>query len=136
MSRCEYYCLTAPNAPDTVAFTLFLVISPNSDEFTTEAAWDLDGNMPRSLYALEFGEDKVFHDPIHFRTDILWTDSQFGHWWTLVANPNKCEETILYQDPVEDCLPLIDPAIKEAAAKLHEYVLPLFETITLMQARK
>jgi len=48
----------------------------------------------------------------------------------VVLRPEEFERAYHYEDdPIEECLPLIAPAVHDAANKLKEYLMPAFEKI-------
>jgi hypothetical protein len=48
----------------------------------------------------------------------------------LVLHPEEFENAILYYpEPIEQCLPLVAPAVWNAGEKLKEYLVPVFEQI-------
>jgi hypothetical protein len=115
--------------PSGLHFHIVLVISPTADEFTTEAGWDFDGKMPSLCFV---GADELKEKPlraVHFRTDILWNKSALDHWWKLILRPEEYENDFLYEDPTEDCLPLVEGKVCQAARKLKAFLMPLFEEI-------
>jgi len=47
-----------------------------------------------------------------------------------VLRPEEYERALLYKDdPIEQCLPLVAPAVWEACEKLKEHLVPVFEKI-------
>ena len=111
-------------------FWIFLVIHHSRDEFTTEAGWSFDAKKPP--WTMIGGREEmgtVLSKPLAFRTCRLWCHN-WGYWWKLVLHPEKYERVFLYKDdPIEDCLSLVSPAVWEAGEKLKEHVIPIFEEI-------
>jgi hypothetical protein len=104
---------------------ILFMINPTRDTFTTEAAWDFDGKLPRFSHG---GTDGILQSPVSFRVNFLWSGEDY--WWRLVLRPEEFERAILYkEDPIEQCLPLIAPAVWEAGEKLKEHLIPAFEEI-------
>lgn len=109
--------------PSGIWLHILLMIDPKRDTFTTEAAWDFDGKLPR--YG---GADGIFQRPVWCRVNFLWSGKDY--WWRLVLRPEEFERAILYkEDPIEQCLPLVAPAVWDAAEKLKEHLVPVFERI-------
>ena len=99
------------------------------DMLTMEAAWDFDGKLPPY-----HGPDDYSSGPSWLRTSFLWCRNSRGTpqdiWWTLVLRVEEFERAMLYEDdPVEQCLPLVAPAVHEARDKVKQYVLPFFEEV-------
>jgi hypothetical protein len=122
--------------PSNIFFHIILVIDPSRDEFTTEAAWDFDGRKPLSLSAMRGNTKQIPAAPVHFRTDILWSPDNFGHWWKLIVRAELYEDDIFYEDPIEDCLPLIEPAVGDAITKLKEFLVPVFGRVVAAHRKK
>lgn len=112
-------------------FHILLIIHHTRDEFTLEAAWDLDGKLPGPAYGKPV---ELLAHPLLFRVNWLWSGRDY--WWPLVLRPEEFESAILYgNDPIEQCLPLVAPAVAEAAQKLREYVLPAFQKIVQIHGK-
>ncbi len=80
--------------------------------------------------------ETVLAKPIAFRSSSLWFESNWGFWWNLVLRPEEFERVMRYkEDPVEECLPLVAPAIWDAGEKIKEHVIPLFEKIIQKHGR-
>jgi hypothetical protein len=104
---------------------ILLVNHPTRDEFTLEAAWDLDGILPGPAYGKPV---EILVRPLLFRVNWLWSGKDY--WWPLVLRPEEFESAILYRnDPIEQCLPLVAPSVADAAQKIKDYVLPAFQKI-------
>jgi hypothetical protein len=70
-----------------------------------------------------------------FRPNFLWSGKDY--WWPLVLRPEEFERVILYRDdPIEQCLPLVAPAVADAAQKLRDYVVPVFEKVVQLHGKK
>jgi hypothetical protein len=119
-------------------FWIFLVIYNTKDEFTTEAGWSFDAIRPPWTMVGGCEElERILSKPLAFRTCRLWSQSNWGFWWKFVLRPEEYERAILYKDdPIEQCLPLVSPAVWEAGEKLKEYVVPVFEKIVQMHGKK
>jgi hypothetical protein len=106
-------------------FHILHVNHSTRDEFTLEAAWDLDGKLPGPAYGKSV---EIFVRPLLFRVNWLWSGKDY--WWPLMLRPKELETAILYEkDPVEQCLPLVAPAVADAAQKLKEHLVPVFEKV-------
>jgi hypothetical protein len=111
--------------PENIWFHILHIIHPTRDEFTVEAGWDFDGKLPRFTNQ---GLDKIADAPRLFRMNFLWSGKDY--WWPLVLRPEAFERALLYKDdPIEMCLPLVAPAVADAAKKLEEHLKPIFEKI-------
>ncbi|HEY2082422.1 MAG TPA: hypothetical protein VGI88_06515, partial [Verrucomicrobiae bacterium] len=111
-------------------FWIFLVIHNSSDQFTTEAGWSFDANTPPWEMIGRNEMEKILSKPLAFRTCRLWCEGNWGFWWKLVLRPEEHERAIFYKDdPVEQCLPLVAPAVWDAGEKLKEHVIPVFEKV-------
>lgn len=118
-----WYILTYQSSTG-LFFHIALVIHHSRDEFTTEGAWSFDGKILPRLSSVS----EVLSSPAHIRVARLWADD--GYWWPLVLRPQEYERAILYKDdPIEKCLPLVAPAVSDAAKKLKEYLIPVFEKV-------
>jgi hypothetical protein len=120
--------------PSGIWFHILFVLHHSKDKFTTEVGWDFDGKLTRHrLVRNEMHE--IFEEPLSFRSSAFW--SRIDYWWLLVLRPEEHERVILYKDdPVEQCLPLVAPAVVDAVAKIKEHVLPYFERIIQMHGKK
>jgi len=106
-------------------FHIIFVIDPKRDAFTIEGAWDFDGKLPRFSYD---GADGIYQQPVLFRVNFLW--SRKDYWWLLVLRPEEYERALLYKDDsIEQCLPLIAPAVIDAAKRLKEHLIPVLEKV-------
>ena len=86
--------------PSGIWLYILFMIDPTRDTFTTEAAWDFDGKLPRFSHS---GADGIFQRPVWFRVNFLWSGKDY--WWPLVLCPEVFERAILYKDdPVERML--------------------------------
>ena len=105
-------------------FHILLLIHHSWDQFTIETAWDFDGKLPGLS-----SPDDVLVRPLLFRPNWLW--SRKDYWWPLVLQPEEYERSRLgyIEDPIERCLPLVAPAVSDAAKKLKEHLIPVFEKI-------
>lgn len=105
---------------------IIFMIDPKKDTFTTEAAWSFDGKLPRFSYA---GADEIYQQPVSFRVNFLWNEKDY--WWPLVLRPEEYERSVFRykEDPIEECLPLVAAAIWDAAEKLKEHLVPVFEKV-------
>jgi hypothetical protein len=102
--------------------------------FTTEVAWDLDGKLPR-MRLVRDEMHEIFQQPVLFRSSSFWNRKDY--WWLLVLRPEEHERVILYKDdPIEQCLPLVAPAVADAAQKIKDYVLPAFHKILQMHGKQ
>jgi hypothetical protein len=119
--------------PSGIWFHILLIIHHSQDMFTTEVGWGFDGRLPgHKLLRNEMHE--IFQRPVSFRSSVFW--SRKDDWWILVLRPEEHERAILYQsDSIEQCLPLVAPAVADAARKLREYVLPAFQKIVQMHGK-
>jgi hypothetical protein len=107
-------------------FHLSLVLHHSEDMFILEAGWSKTGQLEPTL-----GEkDKFLEKPTHIRLPDFWGYNGLEPWWVLVLRPEEHDRALLYKDdPIEDCLPLVAPAIWEAGEKVKEFVIPAFEEI-------
>ena len=121
--------------PSGLFFWIFLVIFDSRDEFTTEAGWSFDANKPPwTGISSHEAKEVILSKPLAFRTCRLWCNDNWGYTWKLVLRLEEYGRVLLYKDdPVEDCLPLIAPAVWEAGEKLKEHVLPVFGEIVRKQ---
>lgn len=111
--------------PSGIWFHLLLVVHWSSDKFTLEGAWDFQKRLPGPA---RVGMGGVIDDPQLFRPNFLWSGKDY--WWPLVLHPEEFEKPYLYNDdPIEECLPLVAPAVWDAADKIKEHILPAFERI-------
>jgi hypothetical protein len=109
-----------------------LIIHPTADKFTIDAAWDFDGKLPAILYG---GAEGILERPLVFRMNFIWSGKDY--WWPLVLRPEEFERVILYKDdPFEQCLPLVAPAVADAGQKIKEYTLPVFEKVAQLHGKK
>ena len=105
-------------------FHIALVIHHSRDEFTTEGAWSFEGKVLPHLS--DIGE--ILDSPAHVRVGELWAGEDY--WWPLVLRPEEYARALLYKyDPIEKCLPLVAPAVADAANKLKEHLVPVFEKV-------
>jgi hypothetical protein len=105
-------------------FHVELVVHHSRDEFTVEGAWSFDGKILPCLSSI----DEVFSSPAHIRLGELWAAKDY--WWRLVLRPAEYDRAIFYKDdPIEQCLPLVAPAVLDAAKKLKEHLVPVFEKV-------
>jgi hypothetical protein len=121
--------------PSGLFFHVLLVIDPTNDNFTTEAAWDFDGKMPSTLHVGGDQQEILASGPLHFRTWWLSNNGQMDNWWELVLKPGD-EQSFLNPDPIDKCLPLVAPAVREAGDKLRDHLLPLFGRLALKYGEK
>jgi hypothetical protein len=118
-----WYVWTYKNSAN-LFFHIAFVIHHSGDEFTTEGGWSFDGKLLPCLSNVDNFLDK----PSHVRVAELWSDHDY--WWPLVLRPEEFERAILYKDdPVEQCLPLVAPAVWDAGEKLNDHLVPVFEKI-------
>jgi hypothetical protein len=112
--------------PSGIWFHVLLLIHHSRDQFTIEAAWDLDSKLPAPAYG-ELGG--ILEQPFLFRPNWLWSGKDY--WWLLVLRPEEYERSRFYyeEDPIERCLQLVAPAVWDASEKLKDHVVPLFEKI-------
>jgi len=117
--------------PSGIWLHILLINSSKYDKFTIEAAWDFDGKLPGSLP----GVDDIFDRPRLFRVNFIWSGKDY--WWPLVLRPEEYECALLYKDdPIEQCLPLVAPAVWDAGEKLKDHLIPVFEKIVQMHGEK
>jgi hypothetical protein len=110
--------------PSSLWFHILLIINPNYDKFTIGAAWSFDGKLPGSLP----GVDDILDRPRLFRVNFIWSGKDY--WWPLVLRPEEFDRVILYKDdPIEQCPPLVAPAVSNAAEKLKNHLIPVFEKV-------
>ena len=89
------------------------------------------GNLPGYLP----GVSDIFDRPRLFRVSFLWVKKDY--WWPLMLRPEEYERNALYKDdPIEQCLPLIAPAVWDAAEKLKDHLVPVFEKIVRQHGNK
>ncbi len=113
-----------------IYFQIWLVLDPSRDAFTIEAIWSFDSNRPKRMYP---DESQILDQPCLFRMNRLWAGQDY--WWLPVLRPEEYEKAMFYEDdPIEQCLPLIAPAIWDAAEKMKDHLLPVFEKV--VRARK
>lgn len=123
--------------PSGLFFWIFLVIADTRDEFTTEAGWSFDANRPPWTSVSREEMERILSKPLAFRTCWLWSESNWDFWWKFVLRPEEYERVILYKDdPIEECLPLVAPAVWGAGEKLKEHVIPIFEKIVQRHGKK
>jgi hypothetical protein len=116
---------------------IFLVIRDNRDEFTTEGGWGLDTNRPPWTSIGRKDMERILSKPLAFRTCWLWSESNWDFWWKFVLHPEEYERAILYKDdPVEQCQPLVAPAVWDAGEKLKDHLIPVFEKVIQKHGRK
>ena len=116
--------------PSGIWLHILLIINSKYDKFTIEAAWDFDGKLPGSLP----GVDDSFDRPRLFRVNFIWSGKDY--WWPLVLDPEEFERAILYKDdPIEQCIPLVSPAVWDAAEKLKDHLIPVFEKIVQIRGK-
>ena len=114
---------------EALFFFIVLVIDSEGDQFTIEGGWSHDGKV---LYSLSDVRD-ILSAPSYVRVAELWTGQDY--WWPLVLRPGEYENAIFYKDdPVEQCLPLVAPAVWDAAEKLKEHLVPMFEKVVQASA--
>jgi hypothetical protein len=110
--------------PRNIRLHIGFVIHHSQDMFTVEAGWSFDGKL---LPCLSRAED-FLSNPSHVRAAEIWLGKDY--WWPLVLRPKEFERALLYKDdPIEQCLPLVSPAIWDAGEKLKDYVIPIFEQV-------
>ena|ERR1700722_5375516 len=128
-------CIRTWQHPCGVWFHLILMIHPTRDKFTVEAAWDFDGKLgPLQIVAQEEMEE-IFERPILFRMNFFWSGKDY--WWPLVLCPEELANNIFYKDdPLEDCFPLVAPAMQDATKKIKEHLLPIFEKIMRLRGHR
>src|SRR5450756_677794 len=103
-----------------------LVLHNSRDSFIFEAGWSKTGQ----LQPTSGKRDKFLIEPMHIRLPDFWFFYGIEPWWSLVLHPEEYERALLYMDdPIEDCLPLVAPAMWEAGEKVKEFVMPAFEEI-------
>jgi hypothetical protein len=118
--------------PSGIWLHVIFMIDSKRDGFTIEAAWGFDGKLPRFSYD---GADEIYQHPVSFRVNFLWNGKDY--WWLLVLRPEEYERALLYKDdPIEQCLPLIAPAVWDAGEKLKNHLVPAFEKIIQMHGGK
>jgi hypothetical protein len=119
--------------PANIWFHILLVIHHSRDQFTIEAAWDLGGRLPGPAYGRLV---EVLERPLLFRPSWLWSGKDY--WWPLVLRPEEYERSRFYyeEDSIERCLPLVAPAVWDAAEKLKDHVVPVFEEIVQRNGKK
>lgn len=117
--------------PSGIWLHVLLIVHSTRDQFTVGAAWDFDGKLPGSLP----GVSDIFDCPRLFRVSFLWAKKDY--WWPLMLRPEEYERNALYKDdPIEQCLPLVAPAVWDAAEKLKEHLVPVFEKIVRQHGNK
>jgi hypothetical protein len=130
-----------------IFFHIMLVIRESWDKFTVEGGWSLDGKLQYTSNsgdrAVLLGSPSNFLVPnllsINDRTNLL---SQSGHFtsealihggelvWSIVLRPTEYERSVYYpEDPIEDCIPLVGPAVQEAGMFLKKYLIPFFAEV-------
>jgi hypothetical protein len=120
--------------PSGVWFHISLLIHQRDDRFTLEVAWDLDGKLPAFEIVCDEMET-IFQRPLLFRIDCFWCRQDY--WWKLVLRPEEYDRKGFYKDdPIEECLPLVAPAVSDAGKKLKEYIVPTFEKIIQIHGKK
>jgi hypothetical protein len=121
--------------PSGIWFHIIMMPHPTKDKFTIEGAWDFNGKLMPLEIVEENDKFKIFERPIMFRPNFFWSGKDY--WWPLVLFPEVLATSISYKDdPLEDCFPLVAPAIQDAAQKIKEYVLPLFEKVVKKHGSK
>lgn len=111
-------------SPTGLFLHIALVTNHSRDEFTTEGAWSFDGKMLPRLSSVS----EALLSPAHIRVGELWAGDDY--WWPLVLRPEEHARATLYRDdPIEQCLPLVAPAVADAAKKLKEHLIPLFKKV-------
>lgn len=105
---------------------IFLLLDPTRDKFTVEGGWSKDGKKKSySIWHLE----ELMSEPNNIRLAHLWHKSDF--WWGLfpdLERPRSIRERLI-DDPIEQCLPMVPPAVSDAAKKLKEHLIPVFGKI-------
>ena len=86
----------------------------------------VDGRLPAPWYGRPVD---VLARPIVFRPAWLWSEKSY--WWPLVLRPEEYERSRFYyaEDQIEQCLPLVAPAVSDTAKKLKDHLIPLFEKV-------
>jgi hypothetical protein len=126
-----WYVWTRRQSPN-LFFHIILVIHDSSDEFTIEGSWSMEGMLP-SDYA--FNSDEFFSDPKGIRLGVLWNGED--SWWPLVLRPEEFERAVLYKDdPVEQCVLLVAPAVSDAAMKLKKHLVPAFKEVARLHEKR
>jgi hypothetical protein len=120
--------------PSKLWFHIVLMPHPTKDKFTIEGGWDFNGRL-RPLEIVEANDKfKIFERPILFRPNFFWSGKDY--WWPVMLFPDRLENSMSCQDnPIEDCLPLVAPAIRDAAQKIKEYLIPIFEKVVKKQEK-
>ena len=114
--------------PAGIWFHIVLMPHPTKDKFTIEGAWDYDGRLMPLEIVEEKDKFKIIERPILFRVNFFWSGKDY--WWPLVLFPAVLETSISYKaDAIEDCLPLVAPAIQDAVQKIKQYLVPIFEKV-------
>jgi hypothetical protein len=102
-------------------FHVLLVIHPTRDQFTAEASWGYE----RKIKGYTVHQQEQFISEANgIRVSRLWCGRD--DWWLVFVRQN---------DPVEKCLPVIAPAVADAAQKLKEHLVPVFEKIIQMHGK-
>jgi hypothetical protein len=116
--------------PSGVWLHIVLHLDPLHDKFTVEGGWDLSGQLPEFDFVWPDEMDRIFAQPILFRVNLFWSGRDY--WWPVHPAPSELEHlTASKEAPIEECLPLVAPAIHDAAAKMKEYLVPIFDKIVL-----
>jgi hypothetical protein len=111
---------------------ILFAIHPMFDKFTIESAWGFDGKLPPVSYD---GSDGIFDRPVWFRINFSWSGKDY--WWLLVLRPEEHERFLLYKDdPIDQCLPLVAPAVADAARKLKEHWVPATDKIVQLHGKQ
>jgi hypothetical protein len=114
--------------PSKLCFHITFVIAPRRDAFIAEVGWSKTGKPGYTLTTE--GKQGMLEKPGNLRLPRLWKYNGTEPWWNLVLRPEEFERAILYEhDPIEQCLPLVAPAIWDMGEKIKEYAVPVFEEI-------
>lgn len=114
--------------PSGVWLHIVLHLHPLHDKFTVEGGWDMSGKLPELEIIWKDEMEKIYDHPTSFRVNLFWTGRDY--WWPVFPAPKELEHIISHEAaPIEECLPLVAPAVHDAEHRLKEHLLPIFEKI-------
>jgi len=122
------WCTWTQAHPAKLSLHITLVIHPTRDAFIAEVGWSKTGKLTSS--SSRYTKKGMMEEPNFVRLPELWGFNGMEPWWNLVLRPEEYERAILYEDdPVEQCIPLVAPAVWDLGEKLKEHAVPVFEEI-------
>jgi hypothetical protein len=114
--------------PSGIWLHIVLHLDPLHDKFTVEGGWDYRGRLPELDILWPDEKEKIFEHPILFRLNPFWTGRDY--WWPVYPGSRELEHIIPSPEvPIEECLPLIAPAVHDAGQRIKSHLLPIFEEV-------